>query len=115
MKTIDDKVEGGGVAKKSKKPFYADYSEHFLCIIAAEFADILSKKNFPCPFGYNPEFVNVYNKLCSAFKSIEEYAKNNMDDNTVLTSEEKEFLDKLREIRVKHKLKVYDKKENGNC
>lgn len=114
--TIEDKVKEGG-AVKNKKPFYTDYSGHFLCVVAAEFADIC-KTNFPCPqdAGYNPEFVEAYHKLCSAFGDIAIYAKKNLNDNTPLSSQEMEILHMLREIRVRYKLNVYgDKDAKGNC
>ena len=114
MMTINDKIKDGADVK-NKKPFYTDYSGHFLCVVASEFADIC-KDSFPCPpeAKYNTEQLEVYNRICSAFKDITDYAKSKLNDNRPLTDYEIGILHMLREIRVRHKLKIaYEGK--GNC
>lgn len=113
MTTIDDKVKDSG-AVKDKKPFYAEYSGHFLCVVAAEFADICKGNFCPPEANYSPKQLEIYHRICSAFEDITDYAKK-LNDNKPLTDQEKEILYMLREIRVRHKLKVAYEGKKGNC
>ncbi len=111
--SIEYKISNNGEAPASK-PFYTDYSGHFLSVIVSEFVDICGE-NFQCPpeAKYNSAQLEIYNKICSAFKDITDYAAK-LEDDRPLTTEEMGILNLFREIRVKHKLKI-PYKNKGNC